>query len=555
MKSVADSLFTFDKVKSTLQTTNSTKISGDSIPSILLKNLPEIGFKIIHKLFYNIYIKNNIPSQWSQSKIVEIFKSGDLIPSRFRPICLISNTFKCWQQILYYSHYRSQLIVSPRQHGFTQRRSTSTQIYSVLKIIQELNEEHQELQALALDLSNAFDRLEPSNIYNQLEPHLDPHDLNIIKSIITQQSFHLRRDINQNNFRFGNGTPQGGVFSPIVFSFVMDKIMEIFPDTPDYKIRIYADDLILLAHKKQILVDIAQRVTNHLESNNFTVNATKFQYISNNIINDSIQINNYPPILKSQSIKYLGCYLSADGIDFARDIASKLLKVNLAVSTIKFTKSLLCFRKSFQLFYNGVLLPLYTYNCENYNEAGINQLEFHRIKTIKQLHSNKFNYFQTIYNYMTMQNYQNIKLISLNYQLIELDLPEIPMNLETKKLIKMANQIEMNVKWDTKNPNNRASYFKTDDLIIKIAKSKNPNHIQNLLQSFLTGNLPRKPINNTRTYCTYCRIPVKSLNHLEECDEVFISKSDLLNRLKSNNEELIINTLKLIRDSVRTDRD
>ena len=114
----AHSLFTFDRIKQFVSTTNANKSSGDNIPAKALKYLSDDGIKILQSIYIQSYLEAAVPRQWQNSSIVEVFKSGDILdPGRFRPICLISIAFKIYQQILYYSYFRSLLLAGHRQHG------------------------------------------------------------------------------------------------------------------------------------------------------------------------------------------------------------------------------------------------------------------------------------------------------------------------------------------------------------------------------------------------------------------------------------------------------
>eukprot|EP00834_Sanchytrium_tribonematis_P005577 NODE_348_length_8996_cov_0.416433.p1 type:complete len:676 gc:universal NODE_348_length_8996_cov_0.416433:2335-4362(+) len=176
---IANDIFTVENVTHALRTTNSRKISGDIIPSIIYKYLPGSGFEYLQQLFIKCYLECRVPDDWNVSSVVEIFKSGNSIdPGRYRPISLISICYKIYQQMLYYHIYKDQIFPSLRQHGFVGKRSCSTQIHSVLSKMQHYRESHGSVHCLALDLSTAFDCMKHNDIYNYLLPILNPHDTN-----------------------------------------------------------------------------------------------------------------------------------------------------------------------------------------------------------------------------------------------------------------------------------------------------------------------------------------------------------------------------------------
>eukprot|EP00834_Sanchytrium_tribonematis_P007069 NODE_589_length_5652_cov_0.848730.p2 type:complete len:359 gc:universal NODE_589_length_5652_cov_0.848730:2641-1565(-) len=347
--------------------------------------------------------------------MVEIFKSGNTSEAgRYRPINLISIAFKTYQKLLYYNHYRFLLFPSVRQHGFTQQRSCSTQIKSVLEKMKEFKQETGEVHAIALDLSSAFDMMRHCDIYTHLSSVLVDHDLNLLKTIICGQRFNLPRDLNRTSIAFERGTPQGGTLSPMLFAFVLDKIMTLFPNTENYSFFFYADDCIIVAKSNAILKNITDNISTALSIHGFRINPHKYQYITSNQFIASITLRSGCVIGKQHNMKYLGVLLSADGIDFINDVAAKLQKAELAIKTIAWTKKYLCFKSAFKLFYNSVLIPIYTYSIENYSMEGIEKLEDHRVKMIKLIHKNKYRYHQYINNYMDMYHVYQSKLFAFN---------------------------------------------------------------------------------------------------------------------------------------------
>eukprot|EP00834_Sanchytrium_tribonematis_P007068 NODE_589_length_5652_cov_0.848730.p1 type:complete len:729 gc:universal NODE_589_length_5652_cov_0.848730:4858-2672(-) len=54
---IANSIFNLDAVTSTFKHTNSTKISGDTLPSLPYKHLPDIGYTILHHLIIRCYLE------------------------------------------------------------------------------------------------------------------------------------------------------------------------------------------------------------------------------------------------------------------------------------------------------------------------------------------------------------------------------------------------------------------------------------------------------------------------------------------------------------------
>eukprot|EP00834_Sanchytrium_tribonematis_P005580 NODE_348_length_8996_cov_0.416433.p4 type:complete len:210 gc:universal NODE_348_length_8996_cov_0.416433:5371-6000(+) len=204
------------------------------------------------------------------------------------------------------------------------------------------------------------------------------------------------------------GTPQGGTLSPLLFSFILDKILANLPESNIYSIHVYADDIVILSHDINILTSTGRHITNLLTDHGFKVNQSKFQLIST-IDNSPITLENEILIQSQATLKYLGIFIKCSGIDYSTDIKNKVTKAKFAISTIKWTKNLIQIRNSYNKFYIGVIIPLMCYGIENYLLDGLNQLELHRTKIIRKLHSNKFRYYQMHYNYLSIHNNYRIK--------------------------------------------------------------------------------------------------------------------------------------------------
>eukprot|EP00834_Sanchytrium_tribonematis_P002167 NODE_61_length_26588_cov_1.146778.p15 type:complete len:102 gc:universal NODE_61_length_26588_cov_1.146778:13176-12871(-) len=80
-------------------------------------------------------------------------------------------------------------------------------------------------------------------------------------------------------------------------------------------------------------------------------------------------------------MKYLSVYLKWDNIDYAVDVKSRIDKVNFAIGQIKWTRTFESLQGAYKQFYREVVMPIYTYALEVYDEEGI-VLESHRTHTI-----------------------------------------------------------------------------------------------------------------------------------------------------------------------------
>ena len=545
-------LFSFDKVRHAAHTANANKMSGDCIPAKALKFLTATGLRLLQSIFIQSYLESQVPHQWQNSSIVEVFKSGNPnCPSRYRPIALIASAFKIYQQMIYYSHLRSLLAAGDRQHGFQSGRSCSTQLMQVLSKIKQINQSSAYLYGLAMDLSQAFDCLRHSTIAAYIANKLVGHDINVLRNIVTQQKFHFRRDPTKEVFNFGIGTPQGGPLSPVVFAFILDLIVEVFDGVRDW-IYIYADDIFILSDSFEHLQNLATQITLKLKEFGFIPNIDKFQYFTSSeeseIMIENVLVKQVP------HVKYLGIFIDATGICYDVDIESKLNKAKFACSTIKWTKYHSIFRDSYKLFFKCCIMPIIGYGAELYSYERILDLERIRVVMMKYLHAGKYRFHEMNNKYLSMPLYRQLKLLSLNPQLNALNIPTIHSIFDDKEEILIENTRRTLKQWDDQPNCQRASYFKSSGLLIAMAtKLKMPNHLKQLVDSFFLGNLPFKSHHSKFAICTECGQEFANLDHFRDMcnEENYLDRETIYLELNSTGPERVIRMLKKLRDSVR----
>ena len=112
-------------------------------------------------------------------------------------------------------------------------------------------------------------------------------------------------------------------------------------------------------------------------------------------------------ILVQETIKYLGMFLCASGVDYEEDIASKQQKVMHSASIIAWTKYHMEFRQGYSSFFKSCVLPILGYGCELYSEEQLNKLEKIRRSCMKKIHSGRYRYQELCNEYLDMYHYNN----------------------------------------------------------------------------------------------------------------------------------------------------
>lgn len=240
-----------DTIRNIICNINNKKSSGaDKISNFILKHLPQSSLQILECIFNNCTNLGYFPLEWKKAIIIPIKKKpSSKTVAEYRPISLLSNVGKIYEQILK-EKIENEFIVNPisdYQFGF--KKSHSTQ-HALLKfhtdIIQNLRIQSCTV-AIALDIEKAFDSACHKGIlYKMVEIGVDPYLIKILNSFFTNRFFTVKiQDTISSPGSVGSGVPQGSVLAPFLFNILLYD----FPHTSrDSQAVLYADDCLIYGH-------------------------------------------------------------------------------------------------------------------------------------------------------------------------------------------------------------------------------------------------------------------------------------------------------------------
>ena len=135
----------------------------DNIPGRLLKEAAEELAPGLAHLFQISVDNGKIPLDWKSALVTRVFKKGNhSIPANYRPISLMSIVCKILEHIIHtsvISHFERNNILTDCQHGFPKRRSCETQLILTINDLARGLNDKQQIDAILLDFSKAFDRV------------------------------------------------------------------------------------------------------------------------------------------------------------------------------------------------------------------------------------------------------------------------------------------------------------------------------------------------------------------------------------------------------------
>ena len=163
-------------VKEVITNLDSSKASGpDCIPLVVLKNCePELSY-ILAKLFNTCLKESCFPDCWKVSSVVPVFKNvGERSTAKnYRPVSLLSVVSKVFEKPVnrVVDHLQICGLFSDFQYGFRSSRSTADLLKVVSdRIAREFNRSGA-TQAVALDISKAFDRVWHAGLLHKLKSY------------------------------------------------------------------------------------------------------------------------------------------------------------------------------------------------------------------------------------------------------------------------------------------------------------------------------------------------------------------------------------------------
>ena len=188
------------------------------------------------------------------------------IISNYRPISLLPLCGKMLERIIYdslYPHFFGNNLITDKQSGYRRNDSTIKQLLSITHAIYKAFDNNQEIRAVFLDISRAFDRVWHEGIIFKLKQlGVEGDALNIIKSFLADRKQRVVLDGQVSNWvPIEAGVPQGSILGPLLFLVYINDLVEVVESDID----IFADDTfifrILDPDSTQILTDDLRRIT------------------------------------------------------------------------------------------------------------------------------------------------------------------------------------------------------------------------------------------------------------------------------------------------------
>lgn len=229
----------------------------DQITYSMLKHLPVEAQETLLKIYNNIW--NNklaMPEKWKEFRIIAILKPNKdkKVGSSYRAISLIPCLIKIMNTMIknrmewFINKYK---LIPDTQIGFRANRGCPDYLITLMTDILTANTNNETTTAVALDVSNAFDKVYIPTLISKMKNFGIPHKfIGHCHKWLTNRSinfFTVNNKITRHSYR---GLPQGSVLSPLLFSIYIAELNQYLPE--NVMSLQYADDMTIYASHKQI---------------------------------------------------------------------------------------------------------------------------------------------------------------------------------------------------------------------------------------------------------------------------------------------------------------
>ena len=331
---------------------NPKKAHGwDGISIQLLKTCPDEISLPLKLIFTKSFQTGLYPDIWKKANVQPVHKKDSRQDIKnYRPISLLPICGKIFEKIILfdslYVFLTSNSLLSKNQSGFRPGDSAINQLLSITTEIYECFEEYDEVRAVFLDLSKAFDKVWHKGLTFKLKRcGINGPFLHILENYLSNRKQRVVLNGQESEWvDINSGVPQGSVVGPLLFLIYINDLT----DNISSNVRLFADDVSLFTRVKDVTLTHEQLIQDlkvisdwaYQWKMKFNPDITK-QAIEV-IFSTKYKKANHPlldfndiPVARKDSTKHLGVVLD-EKLTFREHIKEAITKAKKGIALMKY---------------------------------------------------------------------------------------------------------------------------------------------------------------------------------------------------------------------------
>ena len=330
---------------------NPKKAHGvDDISIAILKMCPQEIAIPLKMIFEKAIDTGNYPQLWKEANVQPIHKKNSRqLVENYRPISLLCISGKIFEKLIFDSMYtflNSNSLISKNQSGFRPGDSAINQLLSITTEIYEAFENYDEVRAVFLDISKAFDKVWHRGLIHKLKKcGINEKLIVLLENYLTNRIQRVVLNGQASDWeKINSGVPQGSVLGPLLFLIYINDLT----DGISSNMKLFADDSSLFSRVQNIsathdqLVSDLNKITDWAFQWKMKFNPDITKQAIEVIFSSKYKKESHPPlnfndipVARKSSTKHLGVILD-ERLSFREHVKEAIEKAKKGLALMRF---------------------------------------------------------------------------------------------------------------------------------------------------------------------------------------------------------------------------